>query len=1026
MFFGRFLLVIVFLSTFISTVNTTNQLDNDQQRSSLDQSLSSINNKNECQTSCSIDYCLQYQSLNKNCSKFIRDQCDCCTVCLRTEHQVCGGHLNVYGLCEQDLLCYKSNKTSNNLSEQTGVCMKACLKFRCLSININNKTICECSNRRIPCEINTDEQNLNDDSKMTYHTCEQESVSYQKRELSWFTTYDDNEDDIDCSTIVCHTTSINPSHCPPDSYFLEDRTSIVRVSSSSSSSKNLSTVCCEPRGQCVCSSCPKTTCGENAIIQIYRTGNPNLPGQCCDQYTCIKNSKQCHHDKKIYSENETWSIDHCTTCICRDGFVDCTMIQCPTYTHCGYMYKPENECCPKCGGCLNDRFHVQHMNSTWMESNGCMRCWCENGRSRCFAEGCIAPPCDNPRQIENVCCPVCDDADVDDHNNVYPATSTLTTTNTCPQLEKCSLICEHGLAKDAQGCFICACSTMACPAPLCTFKIDRAAKQYCACTSPTGLNCGELNCAKHCPYNYTINKETGCPMCECNSCPVLACTKNCTYGLKRNEIGCPICVCGSNITMHNNTKPTDLIIHSWPRQCLSGQFSYSNGEIWFDGCRQCLCHRGEPLCALISCPTPKCSKPIILPNQCCPTCPEIPMLPQPIPSSQVCYASQYVTGEELEFDKCTKCICLHNIAFCSISLCPPLHCSSPVYDSSLCCPICPPTSSESISSTELATIDDDVCILDNGIIKRAGELWKHDDCKSCLCPRGGNGHVECFSQTCERNLPCSNPVLKKGQCCPFCLPHTAAIAVCIFNYVQYRSGEHWNVSECHRCECLYGTIVCHQHQCPSLSCVHTVTLSGHCCPICRDQLSFLNEQNKFPITQSRFGITIIISFSILILILILIIMILIFILLRGAHRTLAATNQLPTIHHRSPKNSHHPPGMNSKPSSFYAHVKYDLMSISNDKHNAKQGLSSLEQTSTHSMIGTNTTTTTTGTSSLNHELEPGTWTEYDMMLHGSVSSSNDGDVDHDISSSDIDESHRQRLSQPQIQLVSGPPTIIYV
>jgi hypothetical protein len=170
------------------------------------------------------------------------------------------------------------------------------------------------------------------------------------------------------------------------------------------------------------------------------------------------------------------------------------------------------------------------------------------------------------------------------------------------------------------------------------------------------------------------------------------------------------------------------------------------------------------------------------------------MLLEPIPSSQVCYASQYVTGEELEFDKCTKCICLHNIAFCSVSLCPPLRCSSPINDSSLCCPICPPKKSESIPTNEISNLDEDVCILENGMRKHAGELWKHDDCQSCLCPRGGGGQIECFSQTCEQNLPCSNPILKKGQCCPFCLPPTAAVAVCIFNYIQYRSGEHWNVS----------------------------------------------------------------------------------------------------------------------------------------------------------------------------------------------------------------------------------------
>jgi len=255
------------------------------------------------------------------------------------------------------------------------------------------------------------------------------------------------------------------------------------------------------------------------------------------------------------------------------------------------------------------------MNSTWLESNGCMRCWCENGQSRCLAEGCIAPPCDNPRQLPDVCCPVCDDSDVT-HPYAIDTYQSGLTTDKCPQLDKCSLVCEHGLAKDEQGCLQCTCSTMSCPSPLCTLKFDRTSKQYCECISPNGRNCEQLNCNKHCPYNYTINKNTGCPICQCNPCPILICTKNCTYGLKRNEVGCPICVCESNKTKH-----TDLITHSWPRQCQSGGVSYSNGEIWFDGCRQCLCHRGDQLCALISCPTPKCSQPILLPNRCCPSCP---------------------------------------------------------------------------------------------------------------------------------------------------------------------------------------------------------------------------------------------------------------------------------------------------------------------------------------------------------------------------------------------------------------------
>ena len=122
MFFGCYQLVIVFLSIIISAVNTSNHQSSSSPPLDLSSSISI--NPNECQSSCSIDYCLQYQLLNKNCSKLIRDQCDCCTVCLRTEHEICGGHLNVYGLCEQDLLCYQTNQTVNDLNEQTGVCMK--------------------------------------------------------------------------------------------------------------------------------------------------------------------------------------------------------------------------------------------------------------------------------------------------------------------------------------------------------------------------------------------------------------------------------------------------------------------------------------------------------------------------------------------------------------------------------------------------------------------------------------------------------------------------------------------------------------------------------------------------------------------------------------------------------------------------------------------------------------------------------------------------------------------------------------
>jgi hypothetical protein len=165
----------------------------------------------------------------------------------------------------------------------------ACLKFQCLSIIKNNKTICECANRRVPCD-----KNLNFNIK---DNCENQSAypsAYLKISdgMSTFIyiflmiIFILGNEFIDCSNIICKTASINTSICPSDSHFIEDHTPLLRTSFPLS--KSLSSICCESRGHCVCSSCPKTICGENSIIQIYRTGNPHHPGQCCDQFNCIK------------------------------------------------------------------------------------------------------------------------------------------------------------------------------------------------------------------------------------------------------------------------------------------------------------------------------------------------------------------------------------------------------------------------------------------------------------------------------------------------------------------------------------------------------------------------------------------------------------------------------------------------------------------------------------------------------------------------------------------------------------------
>ncbi|CAF5186809.1 unnamed protein product, partial [Rotaria magnacalcarata] len=103
------------------------------------------------------------------------------------ENEMCGGRFNVYGICEQDLLCYKSNTTPDkNLYEQTGICVKACLKFQCLSTIKNNKTICECINRRVPCN-----ENLYQNTK---NTCENQADLHKEHESRFLKATGDLEE----------------------------------------------------------------------------------------------------------------------------------------------------------------------------------------------------------------------------------------------------------------------------------------------------------------------------------------------------------------------------------------------------------------------------------------------------------------------------------------------------------------------------------------------------------------------------------------------------------------------------------------------------------------------------------------------------------------------------------------------------------------------------------------------------------------------------------------------------------------
>lgn len=179
------------------------------------------------------------------------------------------------------------------------------------------------------------------------------------------------------------------------------------------------------------------------------------------------------------------------------------------------------------------------------------------------------------------------------------------------------------------------------------------------------------------------------------------------------------------------------------------------------------------------------------------------------------------------------------------------------------------------------------CRNEEGDIFLAAESWKPNVCSSCVC---ADGVISCFSESC---LPvnCARPVLRKGQCCPYCLGtnltcnvpssvcYTRAVskywhwranravaalswpwlawgqsyvgvlnicfllvdatprAVCHFNGKTYVDEERWDIDSCTHCYCLQGQTLCSTVSCPALPCHQPVTVEGSCCPLCPGQLT---------------------------------------------------------------------------------------------------------------------------------------------------------------------------------------------
>ncbi|XP_041469842.1 cysteine-rich motor neuron 1 protein-like [Lytechinus variegatus] len=652
--------------------------------------------------------------------------------------------------------------------------------------------------------------------------------------------------------------------------------------------------CCILPSRCSCAleRCMTPVCSQGYSPRRIASGTLE-PGSCCDVYECVVGivTEGCTHHERIYRDGESWTVGNCKTCQCETGWAhcivqqdcnleenqlcltsrhgikihgekwdedDCTMCECVDGTSACMTsscvvrcYNPRTVpgiCCPVCDTVTN--FITMHpLDCPPPQSNCTLLCpyGYEKDENECPICQCLPEPLPTPstsRPIPTTMLPSGSEVSTSTRNEA--ATSTMTTPSSTRHIEiVCPLIdcvesCSNGYVTDKYGCSLCdclpeisVCEDMSECTRKCAFgfRQDENGCDTCRCQQCKPMD----SCTKSCLYGYQMGRH-GCLKCKCRKCPLLTdCKKLCTHGFEINDRGCEICKCQASSGLdpkpstpsEGSCQTLDLVV-------------YDDGESWHDGCRQCYCSNGQEMCSLITCQVPACSKPVIRPDQCCPTCQaDSDVTHQPTILSEVCQSASgqyYIEGETWMLGQCTSCMCHAGQVLCSSEVCPPLPCVNPVFKNSRCCAECEDVLPEvAIGEPTL----EDTCMLPDGVTFQHGATWKEDSCTSCQCI---DGEIMCFSQTCPP-VDCDKPLLKKGQCCPTCLDPDTRL-VCKSGGDIYVSGETWRVDNCTSCDCEGSRVSCTISHCPVMKCENLVHVAGTCCPVCQDEDIFEPETKR--------------------------------------------------------------------------------------------------------------------------------------------------------------------------------------
>ncbi|XP_067098803.1 cysteine-rich motor neuron 1 protein isoform X2 [Osmerus mordax] len=759
--------------------------------------------------------------------------CGCCSVCAKQKNESCGGVYGLYGTCDRGLRCVIRPPLSRGsiTQHEVGVCEDEnwdddqLLGFE--PCNENLITGCNLMDGRCECD--------------SIRTCNN-PFEFPSQEACQTALKKIEEERPDCSKARCEV-QFSP-RCPEDSVLIEGYAPPGE--------------CCPLPSRCVCSpaGCLRKVC-QPGYLNILVSKGSGKPGECCDLYECKPvfsvdcstvecppvQQGECPPDS--YETQVRLTADGCCTlptrCECLPGL--CSFPQCTAGSTPQVVSRGDGSpgrCCDVYE-CINDpvypvlNFAGCYVNGEilahgdhWREDD-CTFCQCVSGDARCVAAAC-GHSCLNPVTVPGECCPVCEEP------------SYITMAPPGCQLENCSLAerdCLYGFKLDITGCRTCQCRTreelcsglmsgcsLKCPYGL---QTDAHGCDVCQCR-PRPKRCKALVCDKACPFGYIKNKHS-CDTCRCKKCPELPCDLSCPMGFQQDDLGCLKCQCIDQTS--SSVAPS---VNKGACLSMDGR-RHDNGESWHDGCRDCFCHSGREMCALISCPVPACDSPAIRPGHCCPTCPDESSVPPPaLGESSVCLAPGgefFTEGETWNIDACTQCTCHSGRVLCETEVCPPLLCQSPIRTQDSCCPHCPdePSTPPAPGNGSVSSY----CRSEEGDIFLAAESWKPNTCSSCVCV---DGSISCFSESCPP-VGCARPVLRKGQCCPYCLDATPR-AVCHFNGQTYSDEERWDIDSCTHCYCLQGQTLCSTVSCPPLPCHQPIMVEGSCCPMCSEMYAPTN------------------------------------------------------------------------------------------------------------------------------------------------------------------------------------------